>query len=1030
MNIGEINKLLNDTFDEVIHVDEYIFRTVKNFNNEPLAVYYFDLSEKIINSDFDLNAYQERYISTDYYTHPGYLQWNYYLIYICSPENIQKINSLEIEKNKIYTRKYVVTPHDLINLPAFMKISDAPTAELSKDDLGSVWMQKIKENQLDVVFLNEVSYIDGVNRYIDGNPILQQEEKIFTEVIEDEDREITSFITKISFDKYRPYPNQKEFKLGVFNLLNGANGCGKTSFLEAIELFYCGKTLKEKNSIQSGKIELYFEGSNKAKEYNPADNKRFRLRDRRWYNKVYSHGNRLCESFNKYNFFDSDAGYRLSKSDNQTEIKTAFMDIVLGENINEIENRIKGFHQRFHEKVKEFGNEIEKLEEYLKVEFETLEQLGNIPNEHEELFSLLQQEVPKRRWRGYFPAEMNEDINKFEREIISVKIFLNSVDVELNWLSNISLEIIGKELNTYKYKLNELEKINNNIKILEIKKKDVDKEIIDLKKSEQLFNKIVKYLSEPNILSLIGLDEQIENELKYLSRLQSSKKILNNIDLDFFKFENKEIEEYRDELNHQKTICQKKRDDLNIKINKIVDSLTKFEQLLTDIKQLGKAYIFSNEKVDSCPLCNSKFQKDELIKRIETYETAIDRSLLDIFQSEVIEVEKALTEIDELLDDLYKIENICNILFQNTYSYRESNLKSIIEDLEQNFSMINSSKSKLKELQSLKNYFRNKGLSEEELNKFKHITNKLETEFKFDPRSIKIIFNKQNEIISQLINCNSRSEKFNQEIINLLTNKSKFLINENLNNLNLFKKQLGKLERSFEELKKISNKINLDYNDNLSTIIYDFDYLLTILEKYKKAKAEREAKDIISLKCNDKIKAIESKREVLISKIINANAAFKVLDDIIKNFSKEDFFKKFIDNNRREIVDIFKKIHSPREFEDIIFEVGEIKLKREGEETPIPLTKISSGQRSALALSLFLSLNNKINNGPKILLFDDPIANVDDLNMLSFIDYLRFLAIEKKRQIFFATANTKLRNLLLKKFQFLNEEMNNVELSR
>ena len=58
-------------------------------------------------------------------------------------------------------------------------------------------------------------------------------------------------------------------------------------------------------------------------------------------------------------------------------------------------------------------------------------------------------------------------------------------------------------------------------------------------------------------------------------------------------------------------------------------------------------------------------------------------------------------------------------------------------------------------------------------------------------------------------------------------------------------------------------------------------------------------------------------------------------------------------------------------------------------------------------------------HGAKILLIDDPIAHVDDLNCLSFLDYLRDVALQGKRQIFFATANEKIASLFERKFDFL-----------
>ena len=61
----------------------------------------------------------------------------------------------------------------------------------------------------------------------------------------------------------------------------------------------------------------------------------------------------------------------------------------------------------------------------------------------------------------------------------------------------------------------------------------------------------------------------------------------------------------------------------------------------------------------------------------------------------------------------------------------------------------------------------------------------------------------------------------------------------------------------------------------------------------------------------------------------------------------------------------------------------------------------------------------KLKLGPDIILFDDPVSFVDDLNILSFLDYLRFFVLKNGRQIVFATANAQLGNLFEKKFEFL-----------
>ena len=86
----------------------------------------------------------------------------------------------------------------------------------------------------------------------------------------------------------------------------------------------------------------------------------------------------------------------------------------------------------------------------------------------------------------------------------------------------------------------------------------------------------------------------------------------------------------------------------------------------------------------------------------------------------------------------------------------------------------------------------------------------------------------------------------------------------------------------------------------------------------------------------------------------------------------------------RKLVDIFCRIHSPSEFKKVSID-GDVRLTRDkGGETD--LSGISTGQRSALAVSIFLSMNSSVGMRAPWIIFDDPVAQVDDLNTLSFLD--------------------------------------------
>jgi chromosome segregation protein len=86
------------------------------------------------------------------------------------------------------------------------------------------------------------------------------------------------------------------------------------------------------------------------------------------------------------------------------------------------------------------------------------------------------------------------------------------------------------------------------------------------------------------------------------------------------------------------------------------------------------------------------------------------------------------------------------------------------------------------------------------------------------------------------------------------------------------------------------------------------------------------------------------------------------------------------------------------------------------------VNQVSTGQRAALALSIFLALNDSAKSAPPIILIDDPVAHIDDLNTLSFLDYLREVALRGEKQVFFATADIRLAALFQRKFEFLGGE--------
>ena len=104
-------------------------------------------------------------------------------------------------------------------------------------------------------------------------------------------------------------------------------------------------------------------------------------------------------------------------------------------------------------------------------------------------------------------------------------------------------------------------------------------------------------------------------------------------------------------------------------------------------------------------------------------------------------------------------------------------------------------------------------------------------------------------------------------------------------------------------------------------------------------------------------------------------AVNKTLKILQEDHSLNSAMEASLQENRTAIETIFSQIHSPAEFRGL--GTNWSTLIRKMDEREAKLTEISSGQRAAFALSVFLAQNAKLKVAPPVVLIDDPIAHVE-----------------------------------------------------
>ena len=232
---------------------------------------------------------------------------------------------------------------------------------------------------------------------------------------------------------------------------------------------------------------------------------------------------------------------------------------------------------------------------------------------------------------------------------------------------------------------------------------------------------------------------------------------------------------------------------------------------------------------------------------------------------------------------------------------------------------------------------------------------------------------------------------------------------------------VGLFDTALVFLGEAAQLVTLRDDQTLETLQQAIDEAMNAFDRAQHAeRAEVSARSELSTKTNELHDATAQLR-LAAARQENLTKAIDVLSEVVEKHSLEKATQNALESIRGHVSDIFARIHSPAEYILGDFNGEQLLTTRDGLRAH-GVSQVSTGQRAALALSIFLALNRSAGSAPPVLLIDDPVAHIDDLNSLSFLDYLRDLAVGTRKQIFFATADAKLAALFQRKFEFLGPE--------
>lgn len=225
----------------------------------------------------------------------------------------------------------------------------------------------------------------------------------------------------------------------------------------------------------------------------------------------------------------------------------------------------------------------------------------------------------------------------------------------------------------------------------------------------------------------------------------------------------------------------------------------------------------------------------------------------------------------------------------------------------------------------------------------------------------------------------------------------------------------------YEALKALPAAVIAAYSDDVPTLLALSRTITEDLDAISERIRQERSRDAEIKTLEASIAANKHASDQLQSEMDSLRRAQDALVSLKTNHSLDQGLASFLSENQASIQHIFSRIHVPNELR--LSALAECQLERVNTQGVADLSQISTGQRAALTLSIFLTLNLSLRAGPPIMLIDDPVAHIDDLNALAFLDYLADVAEGGRRQIFFATADDRLANLFEKKMGFLGAEL-------
>lgn len=1030
MNNAQIEEAIHKAFSSIQRLasNENLIRCERRIGSALVSIFYFDISDTDLDREFNLKQFMEKNLANDFYQNRGETQWNFYLIFVVNDERHQELISSGttgiIERERSYARKFVVNEG---RLSEFLKGTLAPASapSLSLVDFAARWKNKLDQSGLAAVYSS--SQRAPLIRSIREGRLETPTQSV--DISETAPAFELAHIQALEVISYRSRIRPGKYELKQVNLLCGPNGAGKTSFLEAIELCICGQTSENQDEAAGTTLVVHYLDSRKDtfSTENRASDSFYRLRDRTLYGRVYSRGNHLAAAFARYNFFATDAAFRLAHQETAQEISKALTDFIVGPEVTALDERIT--------KLKDdLAGECEKLDRELNELSINQDRVSNaIEEARRKLVSSESEIATVEEVSASIPFHSLHktsvtNLSALRNVLGKVTPVIEFVSKDADWLRPLSMEALEKE----RVDLQRLRGLSDDIlgvlSALEQEQTKVSGEIEAIQKLSEAHRQLRRYFSVPHFELVEGLEQNLEdlkNALKPKNRISPTLASLVSLAASTG---DQGVNVYIGGLKAKLADARLRQTQTDSEINNINAALSTIRKHILALKEHSLAVLNASANDESCPLCKAQHGQGELRKAIdEISDSIVESSELSILLVKKADIE---SEIASIQSQIEQFSQVFDLLRVNKLLPEEvlgnSKIADLVLRLQSFETEIEQEAKKIETLQSVKSSLDMLGLSERHYRANNAYIRTKDPTFVLtaDAAAINLV-DKNLDTASKRLN--AEIERLSQEMFkaklglqSALTEKFRGL-HEIAYILKILPDRISRIDNAINALEGVASDLMIEPATDLLALGSLLRRGLTKVEDAMLLQSRAQESSTTLKREIDSLAEIQRQVPLKHRERENLDKVLNIIQEIQTNDGLEMNLRSFLQSYKQSIMEIFANIHQPREFTNIVLGDGgveDIRLKRIGG-AEVSLKQISTGQRSALALSIFLALHSSVRKKANLILIDDPVAHIDDLNSLSFIDHLRNLVLDGS-QIIFATADHKLAKLFEMKFAFLS----------